>query len=224
LKLMALSGCRSFGVGFESLMPESIKEANKTAVNKVDEYKTLVQNIAKNGIITAGFFVFGFDGDDLSVFQRTRDFIEQSRLLQPTISVLTPYPGTKLHERIKDRIFNTSCFFYNSWACVFTPKQMSMSELIQGSLSVGRHTTELGFMRKQLKAFWSFGPWERNPTLRIDERVALIYLGIKMGLNGLWEYQRFLFWASVQRKAVDFKTIIWTLRRRELHRSLDMRV
>jgi radical SAM superfamily enzyme YgiQ (UPF0313 family) len=216
LQLMAESGCRTLAIGFESIEPESLKESNKPSVNKVEEYETLISNIAKHGIIPGGYFVFGFDSDDPSIFKRTVDFIKQSQLLQPNVNILTPYPGTRLYDRLHSRIFNTSCLFYNNWSCVFTPEKMTARDLYFGSLWVSRQTTELEFMRKQLKYFWRFGPWEKNPPLKLSERIALIFLSLKLGLHGLGEYQRFLLWAALQRNAADFKTIIWTLWRREI--------
>jgi Fe-S oxidoreductase len=218
LRLMAESGCRSFSFGFESVSQESLKEANKPKYNKVEEYEAAIENVQKHGIIAGGYFVFGFDSDSRQVFQDTTAFIKRANLVQSIFSILTPYPGTRLHDRIdgEERIFCKSWEFYNSWACVFTPKKMTAVELQIGSYWASGEISDLKQMRKSLKNFWKHGPWKTNPPLTIVERIVLIFLGIKLGLNNLGKYQRFLFWVAMQKNAADFKSIMWTLMRHEI--------
>ena len=218
LKLMAESGCRSFSIGFESVSPESLKEANKPRVNKVEEYITAINNIQKYGIIAGGYFVTGFDSDKITVFQDTTDFIKKANLVQSIFSILTPYPGTRLYDRIngEGRIFNRSWEFYNSWTCVFTPKQMSATDLQLGSFWASTEISKLDQMRENFQNFWKQGPWETNPPLSKKERLILIYLGFKLRKSKLKEYQKFLFWVARQKNAADFKSIIWSMMRHEI--------
>jgi radical SAM superfamily enzyme YgiQ (UPF0313 family) len=218
LKLMAESGCKSFSFGFESVSQESLKEANKPRHNKVEEYETAIENVQKQGIIAGGYFVTGFDSDNVTVFQETVDFIKKVNLLQSIFSVLTPYPGTRLYDRVEGegRIFIKSWEFYNSWSCVFTPKKMTAADLQFGSYWAASETLDWKYMRRSLKSFWNKGPWETNPTLPLKSRIALIYLGMKLREHKLKEYQKFLFWAARQKNAVDFKSIIWTMMRHEI--------
>jgi radical SAM superfamily enzyme YgiQ (UPF0313 family) len=47
-----------------------------------------------------GSFVFGMDGDDASVFDRTVEWAIEQGIETATFHVLTPYPGTALYQRI----------------------------------------------------------------------------------------------------------------------------
>ena len=47
-----------------------------------------------------GSFVFGMDGDDGSVFERTVDWAIEHGIETATFHILTPYPGTALYRRM----------------------------------------------------------------------------------------------------------------------------
>ena len=46
-------------------------------------------------------FVFGMDDDDETVFDRTVEWAIQQGIETATFHILTPYPGTALHQRIQ---------------------------------------------------------------------------------------------------------------------------
>ena len=73
LKLAAESGCIALFVGFESINEDSLKKMHKN-FNKVSKYKRLIDKFHEYGIMIIGSFVFGFDEDDSSIFQRTLSF------------------------------------------------------------------------------------------------------------------------------------------------------
>ena len=60
----------------------------------------MIQRIIDNGIHMDGSFVFGFDNEDASIFERTLEFVIKIRLSAATFSILTPFPGTKLMEKL----------------------------------------------------------------------------------------------------------------------------
>ena len=47
-----------------------------------------------------GSFVFGMDGDDGSVFERTVEWAIEHGIETATFHILTPYPGTALYSRM----------------------------------------------------------------------------------------------------------------------------
>jgi radical SAM superfamily enzyme YgiQ (UPF0313 family) len=53
------------------------------------------------GVMINGSFVFGMDGDDESVFERTVEWAIEQGIETATFHILTPYPGTALHARMK---------------------------------------------------------------------------------------------------------------------------
>lgn len=99
LKILQHSGCMALFIGFESLSPE-LKEVGKTQ-NHPDRYAEVVQRLHDHGIIAYAAFMFGFDFDDPSVFERTVEFAMANKILLAQFAILTPYPGTRLYARLR---------------------------------------------------------------------------------------------------------------------------
>jgi radical SAM superfamily enzyme YgiQ (UPF0313 family) len=133
LDLMAESGCRTLFIGFESIVPDNLREVHK-GCNQVENYQRNIRRIHDRGIMINGSFVFGFDHDDKSVFDRTVDFGIDSCLETATFTILTPYPGTTLHQRLHDagRIVDRDWSNYDTAHAVYSPIKMSREELEDG--------------------------------------------------------------------------------------------
>jgi radical SAM superfamily enzyme YgiQ (UPF0313 family) len=133
LRLMRKAGCRGVFVGFESIVPACLKEVGK-GFNVVEKFKEHIKRIHDNGISVEGAFIFGFDHDDKDVFKRTMDFIVKAKIDFAQFGILTPFPGTKLYDRLKreNRIITADWEKYDIAHTVFKPTLMSPEELNQG--------------------------------------------------------------------------------------------
>ena len=133
LKLCRQSGCKGLFLGFESLSPETLKAVGKR-VNHPSEYMEAVRRIHDHGIGIDGSFVFGFDTDDKSVFERTLEFVLQAKIEVVYFSILTPYPGTRLHKRLVEegRILSNDWSIYDANHVVYRPKNFTPDELLEG--------------------------------------------------------------------------------------------
>jgi radical SAM superfamily enzyme YgiQ (UPF0313 family) len=81
-----------------------------------------------------GLFMFGFDGDDRSVFDETVRFNRESNYDACAYSVLTPYPGTLTWYEMKkaNRIVSFDWDKYDQGQVVYRPAQMTGDELRVG--------------------------------------------------------------------------------------------
>jgi radical SAM superfamily enzyme YgiQ (UPF0313 family) len=134
LELAARSGCKQLFLGLESISQQSMKEVNK-GFNHVDEYYRLIERIHSHGIAVQAGIVFGFDHDTPDIFKDTIDFLENAGVQNATFNILTPFPGTRLFQRMESegRILTRDWRKYNSrHDVVFQPKQMSTTELLNG--------------------------------------------------------------------------------------------
>jgi radical SAM superfamily enzyme YgiQ (UPF0313 family) len=131
LKLCERSGCAGLFIGFETLSPETLLAIGKR-VNRPDHYFEIVQKIHDHGIGIDGSFVFGFDTDDHSVFDRTLEFVVKAKLEVAYFSVLTPYPGTRLYQRLvqEDRVLTRDWSLYDANHVVFRPRNFTPEELL----------------------------------------------------------------------------------------------
>lgn len=99
VKLMAESGCKALFIGFESFDAETTRATGKPQ-NRPSEYREVVEALHAHGIATWGSFVFGFDTDDPEVFDRTVEQAIAMKLTMALFAILTPYPGTRLYQRL----------------------------------------------------------------------------------------------------------------------------
>jgi radical SAM superfamily enzyme YgiQ (UPF0313 family) len=133
LELAYSSGCKGLMIGFDSVSHSSLNEAKKNH-NRVENYIAAVRNIKKAGIPVVGSFIFGFDHDDESVFDKTLAMTKKMQIDLAYFFILTPYPGTELYRKLDDqkRILHKCWTFYDCNHVVFKPKKMSATQLEQG--------------------------------------------------------------------------------------------
>jgi len=134
LKLLYASGCRKIVIGFESIVPESLKGLEDWKFNKLDFYGEAIRIIQSYGIGVWGTFIVGLDCDDTSVFQRVVDFSAKNNLYGAMISVPTPFPGSDLYRRLEaeGRILTKHWGSYTLWNVVVQPAKISVQELQEG--------------------------------------------------------------------------------------------
>jgi radical SAM superfamily enzyme YgiQ (UPF0313 family) len=127
------AGLRSLFVGFETLNPSNLVEQRKYQ-NMRRDYAAAVRRLHDVGVMINGSFVFGMDGDDDSVFDRTVEWAIEQGIETATFHILTPYPGTALYQRIaaEGRLLHDDWDRYDTRHTVFRPAQMSAEALEQG--------------------------------------------------------------------------------------------
>lgn len=103
LDKMYKSGCCQLLIGFESLSENNLAKINKSKWkrNKRKDYKKIIEVVQSFGIGVVGSFVLGFDEDNSNTFDQLYEFILDTCLYATNITILTPFPGTKMYERYK---------------------------------------------------------------------------------------------------------------------------
>jgi len=96
----------------------------------------LMRVMHAHGIAVNGTFCFGSDEDGPDVFERTVEYVIKLKLDLPRYSILTPFPGTSLYEKLKTegRITDDNWAMYDVEHCVFKPKKMSAQQLEEGNI------------------------------------------------------------------------------------------
>lgn len=133
LKAAGESGCVGMFVGFESLNQDSLAAMGKVT-NKAASYKAYAQQFRDHGIGILGSFVMGCDGDTPAVFEQTLRFCEDARLEAAIFPILTPYPGTKVRQRLEaeGRIISNNWQDYDMEHVTFQPRGMTVQQLQDG--------------------------------------------------------------------------------------------
>lgn len=133
LKLASESGCCSFFIGLESVSTKEINRYHKNLKSK-EEIKEAIKMFLDVGILIYVSLIFGFDGEDQSIFEETVEFLIESRVAFAQLVLLTPYPGTKIFNDLQKegRIFSYDWSKYDNVKLVFEPLGMTADQLLGG--------------------------------------------------------------------------------------------
>jgi radical SAM superfamily enzyme YgiQ (UPF0313 family) len=153
VKLMAESGCKALFIGFESVDEETVKFTGKRQ-NKPSQYRETMDMLHDHGIATWGSFVFGFDTDSKTVFDRTVDFGIEMKLTMALFAILTPYPGTALYKRLlsEGRLTDPKWWMrtdHDAGSPYFIPSKMTREELREGWMRAWTRFYSLSSMWKR---------------------------------------------------------------------------
>jgi radical SAM superfamily enzyme YgiQ (UPF0313 family) len=133
LEKAAESGLRSLFIGFETLNPANL-EAQHKYQNRIRDYNAAIRRIHDLEVMINGSFVFGMDDDDETVFDRTVEWAIEQGIETATFHILTPYPGTPLHQRLaaQGRITAANWDLYDTRHAVYRPARMTAEALESG--------------------------------------------------------------------------------------------
>lgn len=133
LNLAAESGCGLLYIGVES-----ISSSNLTAYGKsffeAEEISGLLARIQKRGILIRASIIFGMDGDNPDVFQKTVDFLVREKVAYAEFFILTPMPGTGLRRKLEkeSRIIDYDWSNYDGLHTVYQPLGLGKESLEKG--------------------------------------------------------------------------------------------
>jgi radical SAM superfamily enzyme YgiQ (UPF0313 family) len=181
----AAAGLRSLFIGFETL-----NAANLQAQHKGQNLGGAARpggvrpapprpRLHDLGVMVNASFVFGMDEDDESVFERTVEWAVSQGIETATFHILTPYPGTALHERFaaQGRLLTSDWDLYDTRHTVFRPARMTPEALERGYARAYRDFYRWSAIARSARA--QGGPRE---TLR-----HLAYAGGWKKLEPLWD-------------------------------------
>lgn len=151
------SGLRSLFIGFESLDPDNLRSQRKYH-NLNHDYQRAIRRVQDLGVMINASFVFGMDGDDAAVFDRTVQWAIEQGIETATFHILTPYPGTRLYQRLAHqyRITSADWDLYDTRHAVFRPAHMTAQELEAGYWRAYR---DFYYWTSILKSAWVKEVW-----------------------------------------------------------------
>jgi radical SAM superfamily enzyme YgiQ (UPF0313 family) len=190
LGLMKRAGCLGLLIGFESVQKGTQHEVNKIKNLKIDFYEAM-RRFHDEGFGILGSFVFGFDYENKDVFEQTLEFILRGRLDVAQLRILTPYPGTRLYNRLlsEGRLFSRDWWLrgYPPDTLLYQPQGMTADELVNGFARLNRQAYSFGAITKR---FFGMSPWKRTLL------GCSVYTGVNLStrkryFNGLKNLQPF---------------------------------
>lgn len=138
LRLLRLARCRQLLIGLESSNPDDLTGIElKTDFKRrrAGDYIESVRRIQSHGVTVNGCFVLGLDHQGPDIFERIFEFALAVPLYEVQITVMTPFPGTPLYDRLlqEDRIIEPGrwdlCTLFD---VNYLPREMSVQQLRDG--------------------------------------------------------------------------------------------
>jgi radical SAM superfamily enzyme YgiQ (UPF0313 family) len=99
LEKMKKAGCNYIAFGVESGNQEVLDKIPKC--EKLETIEKAFKLTKKAGIKTTAFIIFGLEGDNEKTMQDTINFTKKLKPDYVSVSIMTPYPGTRLYEKVK---------------------------------------------------------------------------------------------------------------------------
>jgi len=183
IHLAAASGCKALFIGLESISAASLRETGK-GFNKPRQYLSGIRKLHDAGIAVQAGLVFGFDHDNVSVFERTLAFLEQAGVDVASIGSLTPFPGTPVFRKLEaeERILTRDWSKYNARTdVVFRPRLMTPDQLQGGVEWVTKQFYSLNSISRRLLMQSRTGLWWNIPR-NLGYKIAFDKLG-RLGAN-----------------------------------------
>lgn len=170
------AGLRSIFIGFESLDPANLKQSSKRQ-NLGRNYERVIQRLHDLGVMINGSFVFGLDGDDKNVFERTVNWAVDMGITTSTFHIATPYPGTAFYKKMQmaGRLTTDNWDLYDTRHVTFKPALLKPEELKEGYdwaykefykwRFVVKSSLFHGSLKHQLKHFFYTAGWKKFEPL-----------------------------------------------------------
>jgi radical SAM superfamily enzyme YgiQ (UPF0313 family) len=162
LEYAAKSGCRMVFLGLEAESPSALEEVNKRMNLKigVDAYEETFRRINRHGIAVLGAFIYGMDNDTPEKLHQRTNYILNSGIDVIQVTYLTPLPGTKTFNKLKDeeRLLFTN--FPSDWAhydmteVTYKPLSMSPKELSKAMQESTRRLYSRWTIRRKFVKTW----------------------------------------------------------------------
>jgi radical SAM superfamily enzyme YgiQ (UPF0313 family) len=157
------SGCMTVLIGFESVSEQSLRIMRKGVNLKigVDHYQERIDRLHDQGLAVSGTFMFGNDGDQPDIFERTVEFVLDTGLDLAHFGLLTPYPGTDLYDRLarENRLLYTDFpqdyARYDLHTAVFRPREMTAEQLEEGLQWATRQISSWPMTARRAWSTWS---------------------------------------------------------------------
>jgi radical SAM superfamily enzyme YgiQ (UPF0313 family) len=183
LDLLYASGCRQVLIGFESPRQASLDGMDRVnwKSKQHSRYLEAIERIQGRGISVCGCFIVGLDADTPEIFDELREFIDRSRLLEVQITILTPFPGTRLYQRL---LAEGRMLYPGAWdRCTlfdlnFRPRGMSVEQLEEGMIQLWRDTWNAAALAERKRYYRQLLRSRREPLASdrpgaLDEGAAL---------------------------------------------------
>ncbi len=179
MRLMSDSGCIGNVTGFETITPESLRDAKKSPnIPGFSNYKREVEALRQYGMQTWAAFTLGYDHDTYDSIMATMEFALRNRFTFAAFNILMPYPNTPLYKKFSDEgrhLYGGKWWLHPEYRfnnAAFVPKNMTPDELTEACHRVRKKFNDpisllyrFADVRTNMRSLWRAGAYWKYATL-----------------------------------------------------------
>lgn len=102
IERMKSAGCSKIGVGIETIVPEKNKDIAKCEMR---ELKTTLTIADEYGMLIRAFLMIGLPNEEPEDLESMPKVLSEMPIDELRIPFFTPFPGTRSHEKYRDRLY-----------------------------------------------------------------------------------------------------------------------
>lgn len=203
MQLMVKAGFDTVFIGIETPNEDSLAECNKLQ-NKNRDLISCVKKIQNYGLQVQGGFIVGFDNDNVSIFDRMVNFIQESGIVTAMVGLLNAPKGTKLYKRLvgEGRLLDDMSGDNTGFSINFIPK-MNLENLMNGY----KHIIDTIYSPKHyyervITFLKEYKPIKLGvQKIKLIDITALLRSIVKLGIVGKerFYYWKLFFWSLFKR-------------------------
>jgi radical SAM superfamily enzyme YgiQ (UPF0313 family) len=145
LDLLYRAGLRAITFGVESVSASTLKRVGRRPIPPVHQ-KEIVNHCKRLGIMTHGFYLFGFLDDTADSIRATIGYAVELDSTFALFKVLTPYPGTPILKQLAPLIVETDLEKFDGYTLTFNHPHLTAEEM--------RFLLGAAFTRFYVRASW----------------------------------------------------------------------
>ena len=130
IDIMKKAGLKHLNLGVESPDPKILKNVGRLPADLVHQ-ESIINHIQDTGLTISAFYIIGFIEDDHTSVMNMINYAKKVNSLAAQFCVMTPFPGTKLYDDLKDRITTTNWSDFTEYNPTLKLDNLSAAEVVK---------------------------------------------------------------------------------------------
>lgn len=128
LRSLKQAGLSAVSFGVETVSARTLRKAGRRPIPEAHQ-RAIVEACHRLGIITIGYYVFGFLQDDWDSAAATIDYAISLGTTFAQFKLMTPYPGTPMWKQLEPLVFEKDWQMFDGYTVTFRHPKLSAEEL-----------------------------------------------------------------------------------------------
>ncbi|MDB9986892.1 radical SAM protein [Candidatus Pelagibacter sp.] len=124
ISILKRAGLKGVKVGVESADAQVLIDVDRFTIKKDAQYEK-IRELEQNKIQVSAMYILGFPSDTETSMSNTINYAKKLNTTYAQFSVWTPYPGTPIFEKFKDKIFAKSYEQYDQYNLVYDHENLN---------------------------------------------------------------------------------------------------